>query len=1047
MAIKRIEKDDIVQKGVLDNLTESAKESKAAVELLESSLKAVVELTKQTKQKISVTSPKDVKSVQELNQLTERAAQLAKNKLQVDKEIQKEKIRFQTLNNERNKALKEEIALEGRQLGLEERLLKQNKELRLERKKLVETDKNYESELKRINSQLDKNNATLEATSDKMKKQRLGVGRYKQAVQGLRGALAQLGLAFGVFSILRDSFAIVKDFEQTQADLASVLGVNIDNMAKLTEQAKQLGATTTFTASQVSELQKEFAKLGFTEQEILNTTEATLLLAEATGTDLARAAEVTGSTIRGFGLDASESQRVVDVMAKSFSSSSLDMEKFATAMAAVAPVAKTAGLNIEQTTALLGTLTDRGIDASTAGTSLRNVFLELSKNGITFDEAMTMINESTDKNKTSMELFGKRGATVGVILSETGESVEALTNKLNDADGAAKQMADTQRNTLGGALKLLTSAWEGFILKMNEAGGASDKLRKIVVFLADNLDTILTTVVNVAKAFVTYRTVLFSMKMAERVKEFVSFGKAVKSGDKSVKDATKSVKGFGNTLKAIGWTALIIFATKLASAFYDVATGATEARIAAEELDRIGDSTEQTIQRQIDKRKRLLDTFKGTKEEQAKLIEQQKEENKQQQAALKLSIEKELASQKLYAAYINENKAAINSAQSARELGVPLTSNQKDILAISDAFASSRATALAYADGINQLKREFDFIPEPINNTNEDLEGLNKTIKSSTDELEEYNEEIDKATKKTYSFAEAARAYEATKPKKFEDLDVPDTGIVDVDPEEFKETEEKKYFIQKEYIDLATDYFIKRADERIAKIQEETDAATKQSEYYKQLAANGNITAKESLAEQDQIIAESNAKKEQEEQRKQRILLISSVLQAFNSNLESGDSSGEALTKAITSTTLVSQFINALPAFEDGTENTSLHGAGKNIDGRGGFHAVLHQNERVLTSEQNDKIGDYSNNEVAAIMEKHRLGQLTSDTQIMVGFGSEMLVNQLMNVEAKLDQVTKAIQDKPVPNLEMGEITQSYMTIKKRIETPKGVTTSKFKVN
>ena len=246
-------------------------------------------------------------------------------------------------------------------------------------------------------------------------------------------------------------------------------------MKALSDQAKELGSTTTFTASQVAELQKEFAKLGFTEREILNTTEATLLLAEATGTDLARAAEVTGSTLRGFGLDASETQRVVDVMAKSFSSSSLDMEKFATAMAAVAPVAKTAGLNIEQTTALLGTLTDRGIDASTAGTSLRNVFLNLSKQGITFDEAMQKINESTDKNKTSMELFGKRGATVGVILSETGQSVENLTKALNDSDGAAKQMADTQRNTLGGALKLLQSAWEGFILKMNEAGGNGGK--------------------------------------------------------------------------------------------------------------------------------------------------------------------------------------------------------------------------------------------------------------------------------------------------------------------------------------------------------------------------------------------------------------------------------------------------------------------------------------------------------------------------------------------------------------------------------------------
>jgi TP901 family phage tail tape measure protein len=180
-------------------------------------------------------------------------------------------------------------------------------------------------------------------------------------------------------------------------------------MKELTDQARELGATTRFTAGEVASLQKEFAKLGFDQTEIQNMTEATLQLAAATGTELPRAAEVTGATLRGFGLEAFETQRVVDVMAKSFSSSSLDMEKFATAMSSVAPVAKTAGLSVEKTTALLGTLTDRGLDASTAGTGLRNIFLELSKRGLSFEEAMLQINSATDKNAASLDLFGKRG--------------------------------------------------------------------------------------------------------------------------------------------------------------------------------------------------------------------------------------------------------------------------------------------------------------------------------------------------------------------------------------------------------------------------------------------------------------------------------------------------------------------------------------------------------------------------------------------------------------------------------------------------------------
>ena len=203
------------------------------------------------------------------------------------------------------------------------------------------------------------------------------VGNYKSAIGGLSSMLGKLGLAFGIGTIVRSTFNTIKDFQQGQADLAAVLGsATVPELKALEEQAKQLGATTTFTASEVAGLQKEFAKLGFDPQEIKNVTEATLLLAEATGTEVARAAEVAGATIRGFGLDTTDTQRVVDVMAKSFSASSLDMTKFANSMSAVAPVANQFGFGVEKTTAILGTLTNRGIDASTAGTGLRNMFLE-----------------------------------------------------------------------------------------------------------------------------------------------------------------------------------------------------------------------------------------------------------------------------------------------------------------------------------------------------------------------------------------------------------------------------------------------------------------------------------------------------------------------------------------------------------------------------------------------------------------------------------------------------------------------------------------------
>ena len=359
--------------------------------------------------------------------------------------------------------------------------MRQGKELtraqQIEYSKLKEQIHKTKVETKKYDLAINRANGSMSRTS----------GFVMGIRKALTGMAAQFMGAMAAFALIKNVIGTFKDFEQANADLASVLGKTTDEIKDLSEEAKKYGATTKFTASEVSGLQKEFAKLGFSVKEIKNATKATLDLAAATNTDLARAAEVAGATVRGFGLDASETQRVTDVMAKSFSSSALDMEKFATSMRAVAPVAKNAGLNIEQTTSMLGILVDRGVDASTAGTSLRNVFLELSKQGLTFEEAMQQINESTDKNATALDLFGKRGAVTGTILAETGVQVSELEEKLNNAGGAAERMAETQLDTLSGKLTILNSAWEGFILSIEDGEGVIGGFLQGIVGIATDL--------------------------------------------------------------------------------------------------------------------------------------------------------------------------------------------------------------------------------------------------------------------------------------------------------------------------------------------------------------------------------------------------------------------------------------------------------------------------------------------------------------------------------------------------------------------------------
>ena len=178
-------------------------------------------------------------------------------------------------------------------------------------------------------------------------------------------------------SLVSGMITTFTQFEFTMAKVNAVSGATEEEFRSLNKTAEELGRSTFFTAEQVAALQLNFSKLGFTASEIEAAQQATLNLATATGSDLARSASVAGASVRGFGLDAEETGRVVDVMAVAFSGSALDIEKWSTGMTKVAPIAKAAGFSIEDTAAIFGVLSDAGIEASIAGTSLRNILLKM----------------------------------------------------------------------------------------------------------------------------------------------------------------------------------------------------------------------------------------------------------------------------------------------------------------------------------------------------------------------------------------------------------------------------------------------------------------------------------------------------------------------------------------------------------------------------------------------------------------------------------------------------------------------------------------------
>lgn len=326
--------------------------------------------------------------------------------------------------------------------------------------------------------------AKTQSATAKLKKQVLGLG------VAMVGAFASRAIING----LRSSINIMATFEQSMADVRSVTRATGDEFDRLSRLAQGLGRTTKFTASQVAQLEKEYAKLGFSTAEIENAAEATLNLAAAVGADLARAAEVAGGTIRGFQLDAKESTRVTDVMARSFTNTALDIEKYAESMKIIAPVANTVGVTLEETTALLGVLANNMIDGSMAGTSLRRIFLELAGTGGPLIDRLGELSEKGLTLADAEDEVGKRALTALLILTQQLDMLPQLTEAYNNAGGAAQEMAEVQLDTLKGELALLKSAYEGLIITMGESKDVMGVtktsvgiLSKTLTFLTDNL--------------------------------------------------------------------------------------------------------------------------------------------------------------------------------------------------------------------------------------------------------------------------------------------------------------------------------------------------------------------------------------------------------------------------------------------------------------------------------------------------------------------------------------------------------------------------------
>ncbi len=388
-----------------------------------------------------------------------------------------------------NAQTRESLKLDQTKKGTVERLTLQLRKLKRGWNQLTESEQKNTRVGRKLDAQIKRTEANLARMRRTTKSTRggfLGLG------SSMGSALPILGGVTAGFAVLSrgvgDAFRTITGFQQANSNLKAILSGTVTDtaelaaqMAELTAQSKSLGATTSRTAGQVASLQTEFARKGFGTDKILELAESTIFAADALRSDLGAQAELTGGLLNALGEGASQAARFNDVLASAAGKSALDFNRLNKSLGIAAPVARAAGEDVESLASKVGILADANIDASSAGTGLRNMFLRLADQGITWEDALDKINNSSNKLTTANELLGTKGATVGLVLAENQEKTKNLEAELRNAAGTAQQMADEQLNNLNGSLTKLNSAWEGLILSFEDGEGGFAKTARAVV--------------------------------------------------------------------------------------------------------------------------------------------------------------------------------------------------------------------------------------------------------------------------------------------------------------------------------------------------------------------------------------------------------------------------------------------------------------------------------------------------------------------------------------------------------------------------------------
>lgn len=292
--------------------------------------------------------------------------------------------------------------------------------------------------------------------------------------------------------------AVAANFETSMSKVAAIAGLDTtgEEFEALSEKAKEMGATTKFSASEAADAFTYMAMAGWKTESMLDGIDGIMQLAAASGEDLATTSDIVTDALTAFGLTAEDTSMFVDVLAAASSASNTNVSMLGESFKYVAPVAGTFGYSVQDVGAALGLMANSGIKASQAGTSFRSALtrmikptdtamLSMENLGLASDGVVTaMVNadgsmkplretlsilreqfstlSAAEQAQAAATIFGQESmAGMLAIINASDSDFEGLISTMDEASGTAQEMADTQLDNLNGQLTILKSGLEG----------------------------------------------------------------------------------------------------------------------------------------------------------------------------------------------------------------------------------------------------------------------------------------------------------------------------------------------------------------------------------------------------------------------------------------------------------------------------------------------------------------------------------------------------------------------------------------------------------